>query len=179
MISTIQTLVPYVIVASHIVFVILFFALVFRKSWGRKLANFVGKHAVLLAFLVALGAISGSLFYSEIVGFEPCVLCWWQRVFVYPQVIIFGVALWKRNKSPFLYAVPLVSLSALLALYHSYVYMGGQSILPCTALGGACSKIYVFAFGYITIPMMSLTVSLYVLLLAWAHKIYKNENSHT
>ena len=178
MFENITLLLPYIILGSHVLFVILFFSLVFRNSWGRGVQTFLGRHAVPLALLVSLVAVSGSLFYSEIVGFEPCVLCWWQRVFIYPQVIIFATALWKRNSHAFLYSVPLVSLSLILSMYHEYVYMGGQSILPCTALGGACSKIYVMAFGYITIPMMSLTVSLFILLLAWASKIYKNENSY-
>lgn len=139
----------------------------------------LGKHAILLACLTALVAIIGSLFYSEIMGFEPCSLCWWQRVFLYPLAIIFWVALWKKAESAFLYALPFALASALLAAYQSYISLGGTSILPCTALGGACSKIYVMAFGYITIPMMSLTVSLYILLLAWADKIYGKNHPHS
>jgi len=178
MLSNIQALLPYSILVSHVVFVFLLLALIFKKSWGRHATHLLGKYSILLGFLVSVAAITGSLFYSEIVGYEPCVLCWWQRVFLYPQVVIFGMALWKRNHSPFIYAVPLVSLSAILALYHSYVYMGGTSILPCTALGGACSKVYVMAFGYITIPMMSLTISLFILLLAFAHRSHeKNRNA--
>ena len=179
MLENITFLLPYTVLASHIVFVILFFSLIFRNSWGRGVQIFLGGHAVLLALLVSLAAVSGSLFYSEIVGFEPCVLCWWQRVFVYPQVIIFAVALWKRKNDVFAYAVPMVLISGVLGLYQSYVYMGGTSILPCTALGGACAKNYVFEFGYISIPTMSLTISIFILLLAWANRIYQNENSHT
>lgn len=78
----------------------------------------------------------------------------------------------------FVYAVPLTLLASIVAAYQSYVFLGGVSILPCTALEGACSKIYVMAFGYITIPFMGLTVALYILLLAWADKIFKNENSN-
>jgi|SRR3989344_2109372 len=179
MISIIQTFIPYAVLVSHPIFLVLFSALVFRRSWGRTIANVVGKNAVLLGFIIALASISGSLFYSELVGYEPCVLCWWQRVFLYPQVIIFGVALWRKKSDVFAYSVPLVTLSALLALYHQYVYMGGASLLPCTALGGACAKIYVMEFGYITIPMMSLTAAAFFLLLAWAHRIYVKENRNS
>ena len=178
MIYTIQTYLPYTVLGAHVLWVILFSSLLFRKSWGKGIAELVGKYAIPFGFIVALSAISGSLFYSELVGFEPCVLCWWQRVFLYPQVILFGVALWKGKTDVFSYAVPLVLLSTVLSVYHEYVYLGGTSILPCTALGGACSKIYVLAFGYITIPMMSLTISIFILLLAWAHRIYQNENSN-
>jgi disulfide bond formation protein DsbB len=174
MIHTIQTLMPYGILASHVLFIAILLALIFRKSWGKNIASWVGKHSIPLGFIVALSSILGSLFYSELVGYAPCVLCWWQRVLLYPQVVLFGVALWKRKNDVFLYSVPLVLISSIISLYHEYVYMGGKSILPCTALGGACSKIYVLEFGYITIPMMSLTAALFLILLAWAHKIYQS-----
>jgi disulfide bond formation protein DsbB len=96
---------------------------------------------------------------------------------LYPLVIIFGAAVWKKKNDAFIYATPLVLISTLISFYHQYVYMGGKSLLPCTALGGACSKIYIMAFGYITIPMMSLTAALFVLLLAWAHRIYENRHA--
>ena len=167
---------PLGILVSHAVLVFLLLALIFRKSWGRSVVRRVGQHAVKLGFLVSSASILGSLFYSEIVGFPPCVLCWWQRVLIYPQVILFVTALLKRKSDVFIYAVPLSILSALVSFYHQYVYMGGKSLLPCTALGGACSKIYVMAFGYITIPMMSLTAALSILILAWAHRIHENRH---
>jgi len=170
---------PYVVLFSHIVFVFLLFSLFFANAWGRNIAYWLGSHAIAFSFLVSLAAVLGSLFYSEIMGFEPCVLCWWQRVLLFPLVIIFGVALWKKNKSAFLYAVPLALAVALIAAYHSYTYLGGRSFLDCTALGGACSKIYVMAFGYITIPFMSLTVALYILLLAWARGTYEKDHPHS
>lgn len=176
MISTIQTFLPYGVVISHALIIILFLAILFRNSWGRDIVNYVGKHAIVIGFLVALSAIGGSLFYSELVGFPPCVLCWWQRVFLYPQVLLFAVALWKRDRGVFAYSTALATFAGILALYHSYVYWGGESLLPCTALGGACSKIYVMEFGYITIPTMSLTIVLYLLLLAWINRLYRNEN---
>ncbi|MEK7227492.1 MAG: disulfide bond formation protein B [Patescibacteria group bacterium] len=179
MVSIIQMLVPYIVLGSHLLFTILFLAVIFKNSWGRKITAFLGIHGIVLALLVLLVAVGGSLFYSEIVGFEPCPLCWWQRLFIYPQLILFLTALKFKDRSVFRYAWRLSLLAAMIALYHQYVYMGGESLLPCTALGGACSKIYVFAFGYITIPMMSLTISLYVLLLARADRIYRNENYHS
>lgn len=59
--------------------------------------KFLAKNAFLFSFLIVASASLGSLFYSEIIGFEPCKLCWYQRVFMYPQVIIFGIALWKKK----------------------------------------------------------------------------------
>ncbi len=178
MIELVQTLLPYKVLASHILLVLLVLALLSRKGWGRDITEFIGKHALLLGFLVSLGAVSGSLFYSWIVGFEPCILCWWQRVLLFPTALIFLVALIKKDRGVFKYIVPLVTLALIIGLYQAFANMGWGSILPCTAEGGACSKEYVKAFGYITIPVMSITVSLYLLLISWANRIYRNENSN-
>jgi|SRR3989344_1039030 len=171
--AEIQKIIPVFVLISHLALLALFISLIAKN----RLAALVGKHALILGLLISLAALVGSLFYSEIAGFPPCVLCWWQRVGLYPLLILFAVAALKRDRGVFSYAVPLAAVAGLIALYHSYVYMGGTSILPCTALGGACSKVYVFAFGYITIPLMSLTIALYILLLAWSNKIYANSNS--
>src|SRR3989338_4029041 len=59
--------------------------------------DFVARRALPLSFLVALAAVAGSLFYSEIAGFEPCKLCWFQRIFMYPQVVLLGLAMVVRD----------------------------------------------------------------------------------
>ncbi len=168
---------PVLVLVSHVILVIIFVSLIFIRGWGRRVVYFVGENAVRLGILVALSAVIGSLFYSNFAGFTPCVLCWWQRVFIFPILIILLVGFIKKNNSAFTFVVPLAFFAALVALYQSYVYLGGNSILPCTAEGGECSRIYVLAFGYITIPLMSLTVSLYILAIAWAKKIYENNSN--
>ncbi len=173
MTQTLQILVPYLAVISHVILVLVFIATLFRHSWRKRIFSFVGRHALVLGLMVALGAVMGSLFYSEVVGYEACILCWWQRLFLYPNLVLFSVALWKSDRGVFSYSAPLALCASIVALYHSYVYWGGESLLPCTALGGACSKIYVMEFGYITIPSMSLTVALYFLLLWWINRLYK------
>lgn len=177
MIEAIKLFLPYLALFSHALLAFLILSVVFRKSWGRKTAAFLNRRALLLGFLMSIAAVAGSLFYSEVIGFEACVLCWWQRVFLYPQAVLFGVAIWRKgDRSVFAYSTPMVVLAGILALYQSWVYWGGASLLPCTAAEGSCSKIYVKEFGYITIPVMSLTVVLYFLLLAWVNRIHRNEN---
>lgn len=170
--------VPYLVLLSHVLIVLVFLFVIFRNTWGRGVVQFVGKNALLLGLVVSLGSVIGSLYYSEVVGFEACVLCWWQRVFLYPQAVIFAIALWKKDLGVFSYSLALTILAGVVALYQTYANFSGNSLLPCTAAEGACSKIYVMEFGYITIPVMSLTVVLYLLLLVWINKIYRNENSN-
>ncbi|MCR4279361.1 MAG: disulfide bond formation protein B [Candidatus Zambryskibacteria bacterium] len=172
MVGIIQTILPYGVLISHILLVALFLAVIFRRTWGAGVVLYMGRYSLVIGLIIAISAVIGSLFYSEIVGFPPCVLCWWQRVFLYPQAALFALAVWKKDSGVFLYSGTLAVLAGIVALYHSYVYWGGKSLLPCTALGGACDKIYVMEFGYITIPTMSLTIVLYLLLLAWINRIY-------
>lgn len=163
---------PILTLASHFVLVFLVVALFNKKSWGRSIFEWINKHLINIAIVVSLGAVLGSLYYSNVVGFPPCSLCWWQRVFLFPIPIVLIMGKIKKDVKVMDYIIPLAVLSAFIALYQSYVYLGGSSILPCTAEGGDCSKIYVMAFGYITIPVMSLTISIYLVMLSWFKKLY-------
>jgi disulfide bond formation protein DsbB len=182
--NLVSELIPYATLASHILVGVIFLAVVSGGSGRRKVIKFVGENALILVFATALSATVGSLFYSEIIGYEPCVLCWWIRVFTFPLVIIFGLALYKKGSrsftdAAFTFATPLALLGLLVALYFTYTTLGGASLLPCTAEGGACSKLFVKEFGYITIPSMALTTSIIILLIYWVKKIYEKENSNS
>lgn len=168
----------YGTIALQAVIVLSVCAVMFRKSWGASFVTLVGKHSVLIGFLLSLGGVIGSLIYSGVLGFEPCELCWWQRVLLYPAVPLLGVALYKKDRGVWAYITPMAILASLIAVYHSYVQLGGNgSLLPCTAVGGACAKVYVLAFGYITIPTMSLTFALALLLIAYINRLHA-DNRH-
>lgn len=160
LISTVNQILSVVIIASQIFLVagVVYFFL-FRKSENNPLISFFGKYGMLLALLVVLGSIAASLFYSNYAGFAPCVLCWWQRIAMYPLVILLGMGLYRRDTNIIDYALTLSLIGAAIALYQNYLGWGGTSLFPCDALGIAvsCTKRYVFEFGYITIPMMALT----------------------
>lgn len=176
MIATIQSVLPALVVAFDIVLVVAFLALVFRHTFGRNLARFMGKHALLLGIFVAFIAIAGSLFYSNGVGFEPCYLCWWQRVAIYPMLALFFVGYVKKDRGAFSYVLPLSLMGLVLSLYHAYIQWGGNPLIPCEATA-SCAKLYVYAYGYVTIPTMSLTIIAAILLLYWANKVYEHRHA--
>lgn len=159
---TIATLVTHIFAWStlglNILLVFFFVALVTRTAVTDRIVQWVGTRAILIGFLASLAGLVGSLVYSEAVGFTPCILCWIQRLFLYPQVVLFGVALWREEKMIIPYAYILSLCGAAVALYHSFTQLGGHSLTPCTSEGGECSKIFVLEFGYITIPMMALSL---------------------
>ncbi|MFA7314995.1 MAG: disulfide bond formation protein B [Candidatus Magasanikbacteria bacterium] len=131
-----------------------------------KIKSFFEKNGLLLAWLVALSSTILSLYYSEIVGFPPCSLCWWQRIFIYPQAIILGMAYFKKDFKIVSYDLALSVVGAVIAFYQNYIYYGGTQFLACDSSPTAisCTKLYIFEFGYVTIPVMSLTAFLLMIL---------------
>lgn len=109
------------------------------------------------AFLVALLATLGSLYFSEILHLPPCVLCWYQRIFIYPLVVILAVGILLKDKKLYLYVLPLSITGTLIALYHNLLYYRilPESVAPCT-IGVSCTAKLIEILGFITIPLLSL-----------------------
>lgn len=127
--------------------------------------GWIGRNGTEIAFVVALTATLGSLYYSDIIGYPPCVLCWWQRIFMYPLVLVLGIAIWGKRHRPIAETLALSGLGVLVAANHYYLEMTGNSLLPCSASGAvSCTARFVYEFGYVTIPLMSLTTFLIIFL---------------
>ncbi|MGI8748488.1 MAG: disulfide oxidoreductase [Deinococcus sp.] len=121
-----------------------------------------------LAWVVALTATLGSLYFSEVRGFLPCVLCWYQRTMMYPLVLVLGVAAFRNDLSARYTALPLAVIGWLVALYHVLEERGVVQTLKSCTVGVPCSTRWINVFGFITIPLLSLTAfTLILLLLAW------------
>lgn len=146
----------------------------FRKNFDPA-GKLLGKHGILLAFSVAFVSTAASLFYSQIVGFAPCDLCWFQRIFMYPEVILLGAAMMKKDYQIVDYALPLAIIGFFISLYHNYMYYYNNGLSVFCNLGGSqvsCIKRYVFEFGYVTIPMMALTGFALVIGFLLLQKVY-------
>jgi len=109
-----------------------------------------------LAWVVSAIAMLGSLFFSEIMDFIPCTLCWYQRILMYPLVFIFVVGMMPYDRKVLKFATPLVLLGWLFALYHNLIHYGiiPESASPCVQ-GVPCSTKYIEWLGFISIPMLS------------------------
>ena len=136
------------------------------SSW-QSITAFFQKYAMQSALIVSLTATSGSLYFSEIAGFEPCKLCWFQRIFMYPLVLLLFIALRRRLHDVWIYVLPMSSIGLLIAGYHYYIQISPTAIIPCSAVGYAasCSERFTTSFGYITIPWMAASAFLLILLL--------------
>ena len=117
----------------------------------------IQKNILYIAWVQALAATLGSLYYSEIKNYSPCSLCWYQRILMYPLVLIIAVGILRKDKEqlPY-YVLPLSILGWFISLYHILLQKGilPEAIAPCT-IGASCLTKYTGYFGFITIPVMS------------------------
>ena len=125
-------------------------------GWTSVVREHIGPAALWLAFVVAATATAGSLYLSEVAQFVPCTLCWYQRIAMYPLVILLGIAAWRGDVGIRRYVVPLAAIGAVIATYH--VALQRLPGLPhgACSLDVPCTAIYVERFGFVTIPVMSL-----------------------
>lgn len=115
------------------------------------------QYARYAAFGMALIATCGSLFLSQVLSLPPCVLCWYQRVCMYPIIVILGIGILRGDKKLYQYVLPLAVVGWALALYHSLLQWKiiPDELAPCTQ-GVSCTTVQVHLLGFITIPFMSL-----------------------
>jgi len=112
---------------------------------------------IFICWIIASVSTLGSLFLSEVMELAPCALCWYQRILMFPLVIILLVGLFPFDKRIIKYALPLAIAGWGFAFYHYLLYSGfiPESIQPCSQ-GVSCSETYLDLFGFLTIPMLSL-----------------------
>lgn len=109
------------------------------------------------AWVIALLSVAGSLFFSEVMQLPPCVLCWYQRIAMYPLVLIIGVGIILNDRRMKTYALPFALIGFAISIYHNLLYYGliPESITPCTE-GVPCNAVQIEWLGFITIPLMGL-----------------------
>jgi disulfide bond formation protein DsbB len=105
---------------------------------------------------IAVIATAGSLFYSEVMGYEPCELCWYQRILMYPLILIYGTAIMKKNISIALPGLIMSGIGMCVSTYHYLI----QKLPTLSEAGGSCGLVpcnfqYVNYFGFITIPFLA------------------------
>lgn len=124
-----------------------------------------------LAWIIALVATVGSLFFSEVMELPPCVLCWYQRIAMYPLVLIIGTGIVLRDIRLKIYALPLCLIGLGISIYHNLLYYGiiPESITPCTA-GISCTSRQIEWLGFITIPLMALTAFILITIFLLIYK---------
>lgn len=110
------------------------------------------------AWAIALAATLGAIFIGEIMGQAPCLLCWYQRAFMFPLAVILAVAAYRSDTSAWRYALPVAAIGWLVAAYHMLIYaeLLPKSIEPCAQGGPSCTDAAMTILGIVPIPALSL-----------------------
>jgi len=122
---------------------------------------------LLAAWLLAVVSSLAAIYIGEVLGQAPCVLCWFQRAFMFPLAVILAVACYYSDFTVWRYTLPLAVIGALFALAHSLLYLGliPQPIQPCTATGPSCSGDEMTIFGGLPLPFLALATFVAIIIL--------------
>lgn len=135
------------------------------KSYIHKIASFLGKNSVAFGLIIAVFASLSTLFLSEIAGLLPCELCWYQRICMFPQIVVLGVAYFVHDAKAKITSLALSVIGLIIASYHILLQIY-PAYFPCSDRAANCAVEQFKFFGYVTIPVMSATVfSLLILLM--------------
>ena len=128
-----------------------------------ELRDGLGRVALGLAWLVAGVTTLGSLYYSEVADYTPCVLCWYQRICIYPLSVILGVAVLRRDVGVRWYAIPMAALGVAVSSYHTWLQAYPDRTTAFCTLDAPCTARYVWELGFVSLPFMALTAFLFVI----------------
>lgn len=179
-VNIVTNLLSYLTLFSDMAIVVFLFSflIMYRSKkqnafFKNKLVLWFKQKGFLFAFIVAVVATLGSLFYSEVAQYEPCKLCWFQRIFMYPQVVLLGLFLDRKDKVAIIRPVIVLSIiGAVIALYHYYLQLSpAGAFVPCSTVGisVSCTTREFTNLGYITIPMMAFSAFILIIAFLWLH----------
>jgi disulfide bond formation protein DsbB len=136
----------------------------------------IRQYALYLAWIVSVIATLGSLYFSEIRGFIPCELCWYQRILMYPLTLILGIGTFQNDSSVRKFVLPMAIIGWCISLFHylEQKVPGFAAIKPC-ANGVPCSAEYINWFGVITIPFLALTAFTLIIIFMSLTSTQKNK----
>lgn len=160
------------VLALQITIALLITYLIYKKITKKKvifIENIFSRNGMLLAGLTAVGAIIGSLIFSDFYGIEPCKLCWIQRIFIYPQALIMLIAAKSKDLRAWTYSLYLSIMGLLVALYQVNEQLGITDVIPeadcVTGADAACAQVHMLEFGFITFPLASASLFLFLIIL--------------
>ena len=136
------------------------------------LVDLLGAASHHVALLAAWIAMCGSLFFSEVLGWPPCLLCWYQRILMYPLTLLIAIGILRRDHGLHLYVLPFSALGACVSLYHYLLIKTDWFPPPPCNVGIPCTVDYLNVFGFINIPFLALTAfAIITAMMAWSAQV--------
>lgn len=129
------------------------------------LSDFLSRRGLSIALIFSALGAAITLYYSEALGIEPCSLCWWQRIFLYPQIVLFALALWMKDMRVAVYSMALSVIGAGFGLYQHVLQMMGEGSLPCPASTVSCAQRFLYEFNHITFPFAAFVLFAFLIVL--------------
>lgn len=138
--------------------------------------KFFKQYSLLLAWLVAVVATAGSLFFSNVSHLTPCALCWYQRIFMYPLAVILTVGILLKDQRVSAYVLPLAAIGGLVSVYHNLLYYRiiPEAVIPCT-IGVSCTTRQIEVLRFVTIPLLSLAAFVLISILMIIYNYFKEK----
>jgi disulfide bond formation protein DsbB len=124
-------------------------------DWAVAWREGLGEVALPMAFAVALTCMVGSLYLSEVAKFPPCPMCWYQRICMYPNVVILGIASLRRDVAVRWYSLPLVAIGICFSTYHYLIERFPDQVSSFCNTDVPCSTVWVWKFHFLSIPGMA------------------------
>jgi hypothetical protein len=147
-------------------------------GWYRAICSVIGPNAIGMAFVVASLATVGSLYFSEVAHFDPCKLCWYQRIAMYPLVIILGIAAVRRDDAVITYVRVLAAIGAIISIYHLGLEWIPSLDSGACGTGPSCTLIWFREFGFVSLPLLALAAFLSIITLISIRRAEINEETH-
>lgn len=139
-----------------------------------KFLQFIKKNIINIIFIQVSVSVLGSLYFSDIKGYEPCVLCWYQRICMYSLFPIIIISRMRKEVKIYQYILPISIFGWIISLYHNLLYYGLIKTIVCTT-GISCTSKYVEYLGFISIPLLSLAGFTFIIILALIDRYYANK----
>lgn len=159
-------------IAAQITAIVTVLLMCVSRVQSNRFLRMLAMHSTLFAFIVALFSTASSLTFSEVFDMRPCELCMYQRIVIFPQVIILAVALWRKHHDMITdYSIALASVAIPISIFHYILQKtdapAAHAFAPCDFTGQApsCANYYVNMYGFVTIPLMALTTSVLIVIL--------------
>jgi disulfide bond formation protein DsbB len=168
-----QTLTTFFAFCMMVLSLAVVLGVVYRLVTGKWLPEsvvpFFERYSLWLTAVLPVLAVPLSLWYESL-GFEPCALCWFGRTMMFPLAIMLAIAVWRKDKKVYVYALPLAVIGFFITGYQHLMQVGVVGNGLCEAFGGECVKRYVFEFGFVTLPYFGMVVFAVTALLLWVIK---------
>lgn len=132
-----------------------------------KLFSCVGDYVLPIGFFASTLGMFLSLFYSQVLQYPPCELCWYQRIFLYPQAFLFAIAWYKKDMKVLPYILGLSIVGEAIAIYQHILQMGYDLYKPCSSAPFAvdCAKPSFIEYGFVSFPFMSVVMFGFIILI--------------